>query len=161
MIAADANVFGYIVFIPLIIMIIHHFTPMNGVGFSAGGADCDPAFRPGCQLPRDVQRGFSDVFYHLQQVDQDRRFVYSDTKYLHFDQATVHLSPIPASSSIVITTVISGTPKQLKIMDINGKLVLKTQLLQEHQVISISSLVNGLYIAEISADKTSIKFIKN
>jgi Secretion system C-terminal sorting domain/Lectin C-type domain len=105
--------------------------------------------------------GAGDMFYRLQQIDLDGKFVYSETKYVHFDGSLMQLSPNPASSSILITSVLSGDPKELKIIDLNGKVVLKTKLLQQHQSISLAALTKGVYIAEIAADKTSIKFIKN
>lgn len=101
-----------------------------------------------------------DNFYRLQQVDLDGRFVYSETKYLHFDASLLQLSPNPASSSIVVTSAVTGTPKELKIIDINGKVILTTKMLQPHQVVSITALAKGVYIAEIPADNTSIRFIK-
>jgi len=105
--------------------------------------------------------GFGDIFYRLQQIDLDGRFVYSEIKYLHFDVTVMQLSPNPATSAIVITSAVTAAPKELKIIDINGKCVLRTRLLEQRQLIPIASLAKGVYIAEIAADKTSIKFIKN
>jgi Secretion system C-terminal sorting domain/Lectin C-type domain len=102
-----------------------------------------------------------DNFYRLQQVDLDGKSAMSDTRYFHIDGSIVNLSPNPASSVIVINSEVTAEPKELQIIDLSGKVVLKTKLLQGRQSISISSLTNGIYIAEILADKVGIKFIKN
>ena len=100
-------------------------------------------------------------FYRLQQVDLDGKYEYSSIKTLRFDETVFELSPNPAVTSIFISSFTGNQPKELKIIDLNGKTVLKTRLTQPRQEVSILSLTRGIYIAEIAADNTSIKFIKN
>lgn len=97
--------------------------------------------------------------YRLIQVDLDGKTVLSETRQVRFDASSIHLSPNPASSSIVISGIFK-LPSELRIIDINGRVVLKKTILQQIQSISISALPNGLYIAEIKDSNTRIKFIK-
>ncbi|MEQ1798837.1 MAG: lectin-like protein [Lacibacter sp.] len=98
--------------------------------------------------------------YRLEQVDMDGKTVFSETKQVRFDAFTFQLSPNPASSYIVITSKFNK-PTELRIIDLNGKVVMRTLLQQQHQTISISALPGGMYIAEIAENKTRIQFIKN
>ncbi|MEP6746474.1 MAG: lectin-like protein [Bacteroidota bacterium] len=105
--------------------------------------------------------GVGDIFYRLQQFDKDGKFVYSDTKYIHIDASLMQLSPNPASTSIVVTSDMTNVPKDFQIIDISGAVVLKIKLSQQRQTVSISALPKGVYIAQVLADKTSIRFIKD
>lgn len=55
---------------------------------------------------------------------------------------------------------IDGAPlSELMIIDMVGRLVYRSQLLSEHEVVSLSSLVNGVYIVQV-IDQSGNKFTK-
>lgn len=109
----------------------------------------------------DVNPMAGDNYYRLQQFDLDGKSVFTEIKHLLYNFQLMELSPNPAITSIVVTSNIGVQPKELKIMDLNGKVVLRTMLNESRQYVSVMSLPRGIYIAEIPADKASVRFIKD
>jgi hypothetical protein len=72
--------------------------------------------------------GSGDIFYRLQQVDKDGESTFSEKKYVHMDGNVIQLSPNPATSLVLVTSTVTGVPKELKIIDLNGKILLTTKL---------------------------------
>lgn len=132
-----------------------HFTKIGAVS-AAGNSSVKKDYQFSDPKPLS-----GDNYYRLQQFDLDGKSVYSEIKHLLFNFQLMELSPNPAITSIVITSDIGVQPKQLRIMDLNGKVVLRATLNESRQSISILSLPKGIYVATIPADGTSVRFIKD
>ena len=63
--------------------------------------------------------------------------------------------PNPANNCLFVDLP-DGTFSVLRITDMTGKLVYETQLIQNHNVVDISQLNQGFYIAELDKSKANI-----
>ena len=84
------------------------------------------------------------------------------SKYLYKSREKLNISPNPTSENIHITFSPSDKSRGMEIINVNGKVVLKSsipQWSQAHQV-DISQLNEGIYLCRfIGTDWVSVKFV--
>ena len=78
-----------------------------------------------------------------------------------FEENKISLSPNPAKETIVIKTVPSLLPSIATITDLSGKILKTLSIKQEREFISLTGLLQGVYVFNISSRQLAITFIKD
>lgn len=100
-------------------------------------------------------------YYRLKMIDIDGRFEFSKIISVWFGNTQqVRIWPTPAKSAITIQ--FAEQYKQLEIVDITGRILLRKNISQQTETIDISTLAKGMYFIRLRNGNTTVskKFIK-
>jgi hypothetical protein len=101
-------------------------------------------------------------YYRLKQTDMDNKFTYSETRKVIFTEGnTISVYPNPAASTINVKVAEWSKVAEVSIMDVNGKVMLRTA--DASQGLFIGSLANGNYLLQVkqtNGDVASFKIVK-
>ena len=100
-------------------------------------------------------------FYRLKMLDMDGRFEFSKIVNVHFSsEHLVRIYPVPASTTITLQG--ANQFKQLEIVDMQGRILLRKNISLQNETINISSLAKGMYLIKLSNGKKTVseKFVK-
>jgi hypothetical protein len=101
-------------------------------------------------------------FYRLKQTDIDHKFTYSEVRQVIFGQNnTISIYPNPATDIVNVKIADWSKIAGIKIMDINGKVVL--HVTDANKGIHLGSIANGNYILQVeqtNGDIASFKIVK-
>ncbi len=102
-------------------------------------------------------------YYRLKMVDRDGVFTYSKVIAIKNNQLTdtkVQLYPNPAKDFVNLSISDKTLLKtELKVLDLNGKMMLRQKIVSDQQVINISKLPNGMYVLSFENGE-NVKLIK-
>jgi hypothetical protein len=101
-------------------------------------------------------------YYRLRQVDFDGKYEFSEIKYMNIRcSMDISIYPNPASNTIFINTDTIDEHSNVRVTDINGRIVLVTKYMQSG--INISTLPAGIYILEVQNENiiNQTRFIKS
>ncbi len=102
-------------------------------------------------------------YYRLKMIDNDGVFTYSKVIAIKNNQLTdtkVQVYPNPAKDFVNLSIADKTLLKtELKVLDLNGKTVLRQKIESDQQVIDISKLPNGMYILSFE-NRENVKLIK-
>lgn len=101
-------------------------------------------------------------YYRLKQTDIDNKSAYSEIRKVTFaDGSVITVYPNPASNTINVKVADWSKVTEVSIMDVNGKVMLRTA--DASQGMFIGSLANGNYLLQVkqtNGDISSFKIVK-
>jgi len=92
-------------------------------------------------------------YYRLKQLDNDGKFEYSRVIVIKADSAELSIYPNPAQDYLTVCGV--GQKQQLLIIDKNGRIILKREIVEKEQI-GISKLTCGIYTIVIGGQSRSL-----
>jgi hypothetical protein len=110
-------------------------------------------------------QGNSMIYYRVKLVDLDGKFKYSNIGTVRLAGAGIKVWPNPFTDNLQVSiTVAAATTLELKIIDMNGKLVRRTLMRIERGANQVSMdnvgrLAKGIYSLEITDQSTRIKSV--
>jgi len=112
----------------------------------------------------DIAKAAGELFYRIKQTDNDGRVTYSKVVALNssLTQAGMTFYPNPAADHITITGLQPGTNYRIIITDMSGKTVVAKEITSAQNLVSTSTLSNGVYLIKITSAgyNTILKFVK-
>jgi ELWxxDGT repeat protein len=111
--------------------------------------------------------GANKIYYRLQMVDKDGRFAFSKIATLTIVNGKLFVVyPNPVKDQLIVTTNASLSKAEIRITDINGKIVFRQQIENmqagSQSKVNVASLNKGVYYLQFinGSDVQSTKFIK-
>ena len=96
---------------------------------------------------------FPRTYYRLKQLDHDGKFEYSKVIFVKGDGAIVKVYPNPAQEYLTVSGIAQMQP--FSIIDINGRVVLKGQVVEKGQI-NVKSLTPGRYIVSVGGESSRL-----
>jgi hypothetical protein len=100
-------------------------------------------------------------YYRLRMIDIDGRFEFSKTVSVRLNKTQpVRVFPAPAQSTI--TVQFAERFRQLEMVDISGRTLLRKNITRQSETIDISTLAKGIYFIRLTNDNITVskKFVK-
>lgn len=101
-------------------------------------------------------------YYRLKQYDNDGQNISSETKIVNFviaEKANVSVYPIPSNGNYINLTLgnVDNSPISLRLVDINGRILLQQQLNgsanNTHQINFKNKLTSGIYFVQLTSNQ--------
>jgi hypothetical protein len=98
----------------------------------------------------DAQPLPGKIFYRLRFIEQNHSTSYSPIRWVNIDpEGSFLVYPNPATDKIVIISK-DILPAELKLMDLSGRMIMRTNIVQSSAEISVSTLPKGTYLLDLN-----------